>query len=132
MANPQPQSPPPQPIYPRDLNYALDRIHNRFVEYADAKDGALAAQMRVGFAEAYNRDMEAFQRDDALLRRIENVESGITALANTVLSIVERISSIEATQRSMEAMQQTMLQLIKDLHAEAMEAINDLRPKNIE
>ncbi|MBA3825607.1 MAG: hypothetical protein H0X24_17135 [Ktedonobacterales bacterium] len=118
MANPQPQSTPPQPVYPRDLNYALDRVHTRFVEYANAKDDALAAQMRVGFAESYNRD-------EGLHRRVENLENGMQALANTVLSLVERISNIENTQRETQA-------LIRDLHAQTMEAINDLRPKNIE
>jgi hypothetical protein len=87
MATPQPQ-PPQQPIYQRDLNYALDRVHNRFVEYADARDGALASQMRVGFTDSYNRDetlrLELRTGHEALLRRIESVEATQQVIIETL------------------------------------------------
>jgi hypothetical protein len=76
MATPQPQQ-PQQPIYQRDLNYALDRVHNRFVEYANAKDEALASQMRVGFTDSYNRD-------EALRVRVERVEATQQVIIDTL------------------------------------------------
>jgi hypothetical protein len=76
MATPQPQ-PGQQPVYQRDLNYALDRVHNRFVEYANAKDEALASQMRVGFTDSFNRD-------EGLLRRIESVEATQKTIIDTL------------------------------------------------
>ncbi len=142
MTSPLPQPPSqPQPIYPRDLNLALDKIHTRFVEYANAKDDALAAQMRVGFAEAYNRDealaaqmragfAEAFQRDEALLKRVENIESGTQSIANTTLALAERVSTLTERVVTIEATQQTIIQLIQTLHAQVMESINDLRPRD--
>jgi len=95
MASPQPQ-PPQQPVYQRDLSLILDRVHTKFVEYANAKDDALAAQMRVGFAEAY-------QRDDALLKRIENVETTL----KTVIDLQrEMMNTMQSMQQTIQAMQQ--------------------------
>jgi chromosome segregation ATPase len=110
MASPQPQpQPPPQPIYPYDLNLALDRVHNRFVEYADARDGALASQMRVGFAEAY-------QRDEVLLKRIENLETTV----KTVIDLQREMMS------SMQAMHQSILQEMHTGFSALNEKINEL------
>ncbi|MBA3823850.1 MAG: hypothetical protein H0X24_08130 [Ktedonobacterales bacterium] len=129
MATPQPQQ-PSQPVYQRDLGIILDRVHNKFVDYANAKDEALASQMRVGFAEAYNRDMEAYQRDEALLKRVESVETGMQSVANTTLALAERVSILTERVTVIETTQQTIIQLIQTLHAQVMESINDLRPKD--
>jgi predicted nucleic acid-binding Zn-ribbon protein len=116
MATPQPQSPPPQPIYPYDLNLALDRVHTKFVEYARGNDEALAAQMRIGFAESQMRDdaltaqmragfAEAYSRDDALLRRIENLE----ATVKTVIEIQrETIAAVQEVRQEVREMHQEM------------------------
>ncbi len=100
-----PQQPPPQPIYPRDLNLALDRVFTRFVEYANSNNEALAAQMRIGFAESY-------ARDDALLKRIESSE-------NTQRVIID-------TQREIIATMQRMQQQITDGFAAQAERHNEL------
>src|SRR5262249_41115835 len=91
MTTPQPQ-PSSQPVYQRDLNLILDRVHNKFVEYANAKDEALAVQMRIGFAESYNRDVEAFNRDEALRHRIDNIEKRLD-------NIEGRLDNVESTQQ---------------------------------
>jgi hypothetical protein len=122
MATPQPQ-PPSQPVYHRELGLILDRVHNRFVDYANAKDESLASQMRVGFAEAYNRD-------EALLKRVENIESGMQSIANTNLALAERVSTLTERVATIEATQQNIIHLIQTLHAQVMESINDLRPRD--
>ncbi len=80
-----PQQPPPQPIYPRDLTLALDRVFTRFVEYANSNNEALAAQMRIGFAESY-------ARDDALLKRIESSENTQRVIIDTLTTLASNFT----------------------------------------
>ncbi|MBA2680452.1 MAG: hypothetical protein H0U76_18895 [Ktedonobacteraceae bacterium] len=85
MTTPQSQAQPPsQPVYQRDLSLILDRVHNKFVEYANAKDEALAVQMRIGFAESYNRDEALHHRIENVERRLENVESTQQIIIDTL------------------------------------------------
>ncbi len=101
MTTPQPQAQPPsQPVYQRDLGLILDRVHNKFVEYANAKDEALAVQMRIGFAESYNRDMEAFNRDEALRHRVENVERRLENVESTQQIIIDTLQLLRQEVRA--------------------------------
>jgi hypothetical protein len=96
----QPQ-PPQQPIFPNELNLALDRTYTRIVGYIDARIDALTTQMRVNNQESIQRDQD---------------------LANILMAFREE------NKKQLES----ILQLVKDLHAEAMEGINELRQKGKE
>lgn len=106
---------PQQPIYPDELRFELDSQFSRITDYFDARFEKVLTQMRVD-------RREAFARDETLLKRLETVENGIRTLADVALKLTQKSTDLETAQ-------QTTLQVIRDLHAEAMEAINELRPK---
>ncbi len=125
VANSQPQPQSQQPIFANELNSAIDRLYARMVVYVDARIDALGAQMRVFREESIARDTE--------------LREGIKALADAILKLGQRMgtletqaTNIEARMTNIEKNQQEMMQLIRDLHAQTMGAINDLRPKDIE
>ena len=93
MATPQPPPPPQQPIYQRDLSLILDRVHTKFVEYARSNDEVIAAQMWVGYAESQ-------ARDDALLRRVEALETNQKFIIDTLLKIQQDISESRQEMRA--------------------------------
>jgi hypothetical protein len=107
----QPQ-PPQQPIFPNELNLALDRNYTRIVGYVDARIDALSTQMRVNNQESIQRDQD---------------------LANVLIAFRdESRKQLEALREENKKQIESILQLVKELHAEAMEGINELRQKGKE
>lgn len=88
-----PQQPTPQPIYPRDLGLALDRTYNHYVGYVDGKFEALAAQMRIGFA-------DALARDEALVKRIETLETTMQTVIQVQREILAAIQEMRQEMRT--------------------------------
>ena len=144
MATPQPQSPPPQqPIYAAELNFILDRHFARMTSYFDDRFRGSDARMD-GIINQMSVDrQESRARDDALLKRIENVEATQKVIIDLQRQMQGTIETMQGQIATLETFQQTMLEASKaqtedilrtmqDLHALAMEAINELRPKDIE
>jgi hypothetical protein len=100
-----PQQTPQQPIYPRDLNLALDRNFTKFTTYTDSRFEALAAQMRIANEESIIRD---------------------TDLANAILRLTERVSKIENTQVNVLKTLGEIQQQIADGFAAQAERHNEL------
>ena len=103
MATPQPQ--PQQPIYPRELNLALDRNFSKFTSYTDSRFEQLAAQMRIANEESFIRDND---------------------LANAVLRLGERVSNVETTQQAIITTLNEMRQEMRDGFAAQAERHNEL------
>lgn len=105
------QQPTPQPIYPYDLNLAMDRVYNRITTYFDARFDKVMTEIRV------------LQADIAEVKEEEQRQN-------------DRMTALASFQRTMmdasKAQTADLLQIIRDLHAEAMEAINELHPKGNE
>lgn len=116
----QPQ-PPPQPIYPHDLNLAFDRLYVRVTGYVETRishfSERIETQMRIDKQESILRDQDAIRRDNEL--------------ANAILALREEGRSFREEMRIFreESQKQTqaILQFIRDNHAEAMGGINELR-----
>ena len=103
---------PQQPIYPNELKYELDRQFNRMTAYEDAQRDAIMSQMRVGFA-------ESLARDDALLKRIENIESNQKV-------VIDMQRDMLTTMQTMRQEMQTMRQEMQDRFTEQAERHNEL------
>lgn len=112
MATPQPQpASQSQPIYPRELSLELDRLYNRVTTYFDARFDKIMTEIRV------------MQADIAEMKTEQRQMQG-------------QIATLESFQKTMmeasKAQTADLLQIIQNLHAQTMGAINDLRPKDIE
>ncbi len=121
--------PPQQPVYTSELNFALDRLYARLITYVDARIESLMVQMRIDKQESINRD--------------NDLKSSIKSLADAILTLAQQTSGIDNRTRSLETTQQAIidaskaqteeiLRVVRELHAEAMGAINDLRQKGNE
>jgi hypothetical protein len=105
-----------QPIYPDELRLELDRLFPRITAYMDGQRDAITTQMRLD-------KHDAIEREKALVRRIEAVEANQQSLASAILALTQQVSALKTQTED-------VLQVVRDLHAEAMEAINDLRRQN--
>ena len=114
-----------QSSFPGESNLALDRLYAKLTNYADTRIEALIVQMRID-------RQEAQIRDDILLKRLENIEDGLRGIVDIVMSLAQQVGSLSQRISNVEAQQETTMQLMRDLHAEAMEAINELRRKGNE
>jgi len=117
---------PQQPIYPNELNLALDRLYTRVANFIDARNDIMAAQMRIDRQESLARDNE--------------LRNGMRSLADAVLTLTQRVSSVETTQvtiidtqreiinalQSMQQQMQSMQQQISDGFAAQAERHNEL------
>ncbi len=89
----------------------MDRVYNRITTYFDARFDKVMTEIRVLQADLAGVKEEQQRQND-------------------------RMTALESFQRTMmdasKAQTADLLQVIRDLHAEAMEAINELRPKGNE
>jgi hypothetical protein len=118
-----------EPIYPDQLSFALDRLYARLTNYVDARIEAIIVQMRIDKQESIARDSDLADALVALTQRVSNLETRMAALET-------RMTTLEAMQQAMleasRAQTEDILRVVRDLHAEAMEAINELRPRGDE
>ncbi|MBA2678271.1 MAG: hypothetical protein H0U76_07760 [Ktedonobacteraceae bacterium] len=133
MATPQPQPPSQQqPIYPRDLNLELDRLYNRVTTYFDARFDKIMTEIRVMQA-----DIRTMQEDIVEIKTVQQQMQGdITEIKTEQRQMQGQVATLESFQKTMmeasKAQTMDLLQIIQNLHAQTMGAINDLRPKNME
>ncbi len=131
MTTPQPN--PQQPIYPDQLRFELDRQYTRITDYVDIRIEKALNQLRVD-------RHEAVLRDEALLKRIENIEATQKVIIDVQRELVTAFQAMQVTMQTMQAdirtlqqtiqtMQQTiqtMQQQIADGFAEQAERHNEL------
>jgi len=100
---------PQQPIYPNELNLALDRLFTRVTAYIDARTDGIMTQMRVDKQDSIARDeailtqlqvdrQQSRARDEALVKRIEAVEATQQTIINTLQDMKQQISDGFAAQ----------------------------------
>jgi hypothetical protein len=106
----QPQ-PPQQPIYPDQLSFALDRLYARLTTYVDARVEAVSVQMRID-------RQEAVARDEALLKRIENVEATQKVIIDTQREMIGTIQAITQELREMRQEMRGMQQEMREMRQE--------------
>jgi len=102
-----PQQPPQQPIYPHDLNMALDRNFAKLGSYTDARFDLLTAQMRIGQEESLARD--------------NDLANGMRSLADALLKLTERVSNIETRLINVETTQNAIIKSLEEMHQEMRE-----------
>ena len=88
-----------QPIYPNELNLALDRLYMRVAGYIDARNDILTTQMRVDRQEALTRD--------------NDLRSGMKNLADAILTLTQRVNGVETRIEGVETTQHTMMETFK-------------------
>ncbi len=98
-----------QPFQPREPT-DYDRLFGRITIYIDARLDAITNQMRLGFAEAY-------ARDDALLKRIENVENMQKIIIDMQREMIGTMQTMQQTMQTMQQTMQTMQQTMQTLQA---------------
>ncbi|SRR5579875_2053779 len=103
---------PQQPIFPNELNLALDRLYARLITYVDARVEALIVQARIDKQESIARDNE--------------LNNGIRSLADALLILTQRVSNVETTQQTIIDTLQNMQQQISDGFAAQAERHNEL------
>ena len=85
---------PQQPIFPDQLNLALDRLFARVTTYISGQTDAIMTQMRIDKQESLARD-EAL-RQESLARDLE-LKASIQTLSEAILSLTQETHSL--TQR---------------------------------
>ena len=104
-----------QPIYPDQLNFVIDRLFMRITSYIDARFDSVMTQMRVDKQELGAKIDEV---------KAENQQTST------------RISDGETFQKAMmeasKAQTQDILEVVRTLHAQAMEGINELKQRGKE
>ena len=111
---PQPQSQPPQPIYAADLNFFLERHFARTTSYFDDRFRGNDARMDGIISQMAIDRQESRIRDDALLKRIENLE----ATVKTVIDLQREMMS------TMQTMQQEIREMRQEMHT-GFSALNE-------
>jgi len=138
---------PQQPIYPDQLSQALDRLFLRVTTFINAQTDNIMTQMRVDKQEAIAREQairqeilakldETRAEQQRVVQRVEVVENNQRSLVDAILTLTSKVNDITTYQQTMteagKAQTADILQVVRDLHAEAMEAINELRQKGNE
>ena len=138
---------PQQPIYPDQLSQALDRLFLRVTTFINAQTDNIMTQMRVDKQEAIAREQairqeilakldETRAEQQHIVQRVEVVENNQRSLVDAILTLTSKVNDITTYQQTMteagKAQTADILQVVRDLHAEAMEAINELRQKGNE
>ena len=106
-----PQQPPQQPIYPDQLSFALDRLYTRITTYVDARIEAVVVQMRVD-------RQEAVVRDEALLKRIENVEATQKVIIDTQREMIATMQMMQQDAHEMRQEMHAMRQEMREIRQE--------------
>ncbi len=106
MATPQPT--PQQPIYAAELNFFLDRHFARITSYFDDRFRGNDARLDGIIAQMTVDRHESQARDEALLRRIENVEATQKVMIDMQREMIGTMQAMQATQQAMQATMQTL------------------------
>ena len=96
-----PQQPPQQPIYPHDLNLALDRHFTKFTNYTSARYEELAAQVRIGNEESLMGDTDLANAILRLTGRVSNIETRVTNIENTQQAIIKTLGTLQEQMAAM-------------------------------
>ncbi len=135
---PQPQ-PPQQPIFKQELDFTIDKLFTKVTSYVSARVEELSTQMRVYNQESISRDQDLANAILGLTKQVSALTQQQATLAQQQATLAQQQATMTQEFNEMKATQQAMLQLIRetqdqmrDAHAEAMEAINQLRRKDKE
>jgi hypothetical protein len=101
-----------QPIYPNELNLAVDRLYVRIINYVDARIESLGVQMRLDKQESITRD--------------NDLRSNMKFLADAILTLTQRVSTVETTQNAIVETLAAIRQDIRDGFAAQAERIGEL------
>jgi hypothetical protein len=119
MATPQPQPAGQQPIYAAELNFMLERHFARITSYFDDRFRGTDARID-GIINQISVDRQESQmRDDALLKRIQNVE-------NTQKVMIDMQRDMMNTMQTMQQEIQSMRQEIRTGFTNLDEKVNEL------
>lgn len=109
-----------QPIYPDELNHALDNLYTRLSRYISAQLEAITIQTRTDINNAKletTGKIEQFRQETN--ERLSSVESTQTQLIENQNLLISTFNTTT----------QALAKTMQDNHAEAMEAINDVKAR---
>ncbi len=134
----QPQQ-PQQPIFRQELDFTLDKLFTKVTTYVSARVEELSTQLRVYNQESISRDQDLANAILSLSKQVSALTQQQTTLAQQQTTLAQQQATLTQEFNEMKATQQVILQLIhetqaqmREAHAEAMEAINQLKRKDKE
>ena len=95
-----------------------DRLFGRLTTYIDVRLDAVNNQMRVGFA-------ESAERDEALSKRIENIEGEVRNIEGEIRNIEGEVRNIRGEVSTVVAFQQTLMETFKSFALDISKQVAD-------